>query len=306
MKTEALLLSILLFTGCGGVKKGAQCECKLKMPQIPTVITEPGARAEYIAAHFWDGFNFADTACVNNSVTEQGVADYINALFVAETTLAERSITEMMSAAAVDSVSYRRFMQLTQKYLDDPNSPMRNETLYIAVLRHIVAGGQLSPLEIMPYQRRLDISLRNRPGNKAANVVYTLAGGSQGDLYGIKADYTLLFLNNPDCHMCAQLREELTKSPMVQSLVQSRKLAILALYPDQDITAWKNYRHNMPPSWINGYDKEQQIKENDTYDLRAIPTLYLLDRDKTVLIKDFVTLQQLEEYMVTNGVVPQS
>jgi len=45
--------------------------------------------------------------------------------------------------------------------------------------------------------------------------------------------------------------------------------------------------------WTNGYDKELVIKNKNLYDLRAIPTLYLLDKNKTVLLKD-ATLQKVE------------
>mgnify|MGYP002527024690 FL=1 len=48
--------------------------------------------------------------------------------------------------------------------------------------------------------------------------------------------------------------------------------------------------------WINGYDKKQTIEQNNLYDLKAIPTLYLLDKDKTVLLKD-VTTKEIEEYL---------
>ncbi len=38
--------------------------------------------------------------------------------------------------------------------------------------------------------------------------------------------------------------------------------------------------------WINGYDKELTVLERELYDLKAMPTLYLLDKDKKVLLKD--------------------
>ena len=37
---------------------------------------------------------------------------------------------------------------------------------------------------------------------------------------------------------------------------------------------------------INGYDRECVMRTEGTYNLAAIPSLYLLDKDKTVLVKD--------------------
>lgn len=38
------------------------------------------------------------------------------------------------------------------------------------------------------------------------------------------------------------------------------------------------------------------IDQKNLYDLKAIPTLYLLDKDKTVLLKD-ATAEEIEEYL---------
>ena len=52
--------------------------------------------------------------------------------------------------------------------------------------------------------------------------------------------------------------------------------------------------------WVNGYDKTFAIKEQQLYDLKAIPTLYLLNKDKTVLLKD-APAQTIEEYLLMKG-----
>ena len=46
---------------------------------------------------------------------------------------------------------------------------------------------------------------------------------------------------------------------------------------------------NYPSSWINGYDYTFKLRSSGTYDIRAIPSLYLLDSRKRVLMKDAPT-----------------
>ena len=41
-----------------------------------------------------------------------------------------------------------------------------------------------------------------------------------------------------------------------------------------------------PDNWYNGYDPDYVIREDILYNVRAIPSLYLLDKDKKVLMKD--------------------
>ena len=61
------------------------------------------------------------------------------------------------------------------------------------------------------------------------------------------------------------------------------------------LTAWLNYRHNIPASWINSYDKQLRLRDEELYDLKAIPSLYLLDSEKRVMLKDCNLVPQIEE-----------
>ena len=67
--------------------------------------------------------------------------------------------------------------------------------------------------------------------------------------------------------------------------------------PDEELDEWKKHLSEFPNEWINGYDKKFTIKEEQVYDLKAIPTLYLLDKDKTVLLKD-ATAPAIEAYLM--------
>ena len=41
-----------------------------------------------------------------------------------------------------------------------------------------------------------------------------------------------------------------------------------------------------PEKWYNGFDPDLVIRGETLYNVRAIPSLYLLDREKKVLMKD--------------------
>ena len=101
--------------------------------------------------------------------------------------------------------------------------------------------------------------------------------------------------------MCKQLREQISGSPMLSEMIERGRLKILALYPDEDLTEWRNYRDHIPASWINAYDAGCLVRENGTYDLTAIPSLYLLDSDKRVLVKDSTDVPYIEEVIDRRG-----
>lgn len=65
-------------------------------------------------------------------------------------------------------------------------------------------------------------------------------------MYDIRAEYLLLFINNPGCNMCKTVREAISASPMLNELIERGKLKVLALFPDEDLTEWQNTVRRFP------------------------------------------------------------
>ena len=103
-------------------------------------------------------------------------------------------------------------------------------------------------------------------------------------------------INNPGCHACTETIDALKNAPIINRLLGQKKLTVLSIYPDEELDEWRKHLNEFPKEWINGYDKKFAIKEQQLYDLKAIPTLYLLNKEKTVLLKD-ATAQAIEEYL---------
>lgn len=302
MKSYAFVLCLLLtasLAGCGHTPKSKPAGAPaFRHVEIPAVLQTKEEQRDYMVSHYWDNFDFKDTSYIHvPQVTEQALADYLQLLSVTPPEKAKKSITQMLARAQADSSMFAYFTGLFEKYLHDPNSPYRNEELYIPVLEYIVNAPGIDPVYKIRPQSQLETAMKNRPGTKAADFSYMLSSGKTGTLYGIKAEYVLIYLNNPGCHACEEARNQMLESPVITNLVNSGRLKILAVYPDEDITAWKKEIPNIPPAWINSYDHTLSMRRNGLYDLTAIPAFYLLDRNKTVLLKD-PTLNALEQYLV--------
>ena len=78
-------------------------------------------------------------------------------------------------------------------------------------------------------------------------------------------------------------------------MIEMGVLKVLSVYPDEDIVAWRDYLAQMPAKWINAYDDGMVIASESLYNLNAIPSLYLLDAQKRVLVKDGVSVPQIED-----------
>ena len=308
MKTNInylLALCFLLLCACKSGNASSQSKSEtpqdtiksFTLPTIPPMLTAPEQRADFLVKHYWDNVNFADTNYIHHpEVTEQAWADYCDLLNHVPLETAHEAMRKMIDRSNADKKVFAYFTDLADKYLYDPNSPMRNEEYYIPVLEAMIASPILDETEKIRPQARLQLAQKNRIGTKALNFTYTLASGAQGNLYQLKADYILLFINNPGCHACTETIEGLKNAPFINQLLKEKKLILLSVYPDEELDEWRKHLSEFPKEWINGYDKKFAIKEQQLYDLKAIPTLYLLNKEKTVLLKD-ATAQAIEEYL---------
>lgn len=295
-----LLILGLLFMTC--TKKGSEQNKKMdehelgltpkifRMVTIPDALTQANERADYLLSHYWDNFDFADTTYIHlPEITEQAFVDYINIFPQVDNEKVYSSITKMLEQSISQDRTnkvYSYFLDLYKKYLYDANSPMRDDEYYIPVVDCILKD----TINDMATKERAKFSLmmmqKNRKGNVATNFTYTLQSGKQGALYQIKSEYTLLMFYNPDCHACSETISYLIQSKIVNTLLAERRLNVLAFYPDDDLGIWKKHLSDIPETWINSYDQKQMVKNKLLYDLKAIPSLYLLDKEKRVLLKD--------------------
>ena len=245
---------------------------------------------------------------------EKAFGMYAQLLKVADRKTVEMSVQELFAkldslAEAGERKPLLAVMQLAEHYFYDPNSPVLDEEIYLCTLNGILAARSLSELDKMQYEYQHRICSLNRVGTPAADFAFrqfvsgnnlpdsnsqmyspnTPRGYSDKTLYkNVKGDYTLLFFNNPDCSACGEILDAIKNSPLM-GLVQQKKLSIVAMYTDEDLSAWVRNREKYPSDWIYAFDHKLILRDNNIYGLRAIPSLYLLDKDKRVILKDATT-----------------
>ena len=280
-------LSILVFVSfLTAACPSARCQ-GLSLPEIPDSLSAPEERAEYLCLHWWDGFDFADTTLISKPrITEQAFVDFLSVLpYIADASV---PLDTMFRRASADPAMFSHFVALGEKYLAGRWSPMRDEDMYIVMLRVLASGDPFPTGESGRARFRLEMALKNRPGEPAADFGFEFADGSRGSLYGIDAEYLIVFFNDPACAECREVRSGLENSSDLALLIGEGRVRILSLCVSGNAT---NLRAAIvggegSDGWIDAFDEAQTVYAERLYDLQSLPVLYLLDSDKRVLLKD--------------------
>jgi len=286
------IFSVTCKNGQGGKKL---TPVVFKITDIPAVITKPAARAEYLAKHFWDGTNFEDSSIILiPDRLNAHYSSYIQHLYRCSESTARESLKNFIGSALNGNEGVRSYiLSIVEASLYDPNSVIRNETAYIWVLESLTESSQLDDLSKERYKSQLTLARKNRPGNKAYDFEYITTNGKELALSKTKGEYTLIMFYDPDCHACTKAIEYLNSSEIIGKI--GVKLKKIGVYTGEDITKWFQTAGKFPDGWTVAHDKERVISVNKLYDTRPSPSLYLLNKEKIVLLKD-VSPQDLELY----------
>lgn len=259
----------------------------LPLPVVPASLRTPTERAAYVLAHFWDGLDFGDTLLSHRpDFMEQAFVDFLSVMPYAEPSAAQAGVSALMRRAERDTAAYRLVAGLAEKYLYDPNSPMRHEDYLIWFLEEITRTPVLGALEKRRPAMLLAFARKNRPGHPASDFTYLTRDGQTRTLYGTAARRLLLVFYDPLCEHCAQILDDLQRSTAVTAALRDGSLSILAVYADADRAAWDSTAPHLPAQWQVGFDFRGDIQHHGLYGLPAMPVFYLLDAHKTVLLKD--------------------
>lgn len=271
------------------------------LPLVPEMMRDSEERAKYLVLHYWDRFDFADRNLIlRPEITEQAFVDYINILGYVPKENADASLAYTLHKAGIDTMMYVHFTELFEKYLYDPNSPFRNEEYYLPVLQEVVNSPLLAEERRSHYGFQLDMAMQNRIGERANDFVYTVSSGQSSRLYDLKSEYTLLMFTDPGCSTCAAVTERLKESKELNDVLALNSpgrtmLTILALSPDNNLEEWSARLPEIPARWVYAYDKSGEVTGKRLYDIKAFPTLYLLDKDKKVILKD-TSIEAIESF----------
>ncbi len=307
--TAAVVAAVLTFAaGCrsnnSGKAKADPSQNKYAMPDIPAVIGDNDEALDYIATHYWDKLysesrpGDQDTSLVrgfSKAAFEEIFYQYALFLRGASTQAGLkgcRSLLDKTEALQLENPDGTLWTKVTDMYyhiLQDPNSPWRNEEFCIPLIEKLAKSSLSTEEQKAQAEKDLPRFCLNRLGEKANDFSFTLRNGREVRMYDIQSEYTILFFSNPGCPNCREVMESLQSLPGISDLIKDKQLAVANVYPDADLGEWIKYSEIYPKDWLNGYDHLLVLNGTPLYNIRAIPSVYLLDKEKRVMLKDVPT-----------------
>ena len=132
-------------------------------------------------------------------------------------------------------------------------------------------------------------------GKKEQDLKMPSYTGEWFRLYETKAPYTLLVFWEPSCGHCKKeiphLHDTLWKK------FAKHGVKIFAVYCQVDEKPWKEFiEEHQLEDWINVYDPYGRTNFRTYYNIKSTPTIFVLDKDKTVVAKK-LGVDQISDFL---------
>lgn len=293
MKTR--LFTLFVLWACTLVQ--AQAQQSFPYPAIPDTLRSVEQRAGYLSEHYWDNYNFADTLLLKSKeVTEQGFVNFIDILNrftldnaskgVAHKDIAQKGITRkditqkdiarkditqkgiacFTRKAFSNAAAKERFENLIEHYFEDQLSPVRNDRVYLMFLEEMKNSPCFDETEKERIAFKIKTTNKNLPGDIAINFKFKDESGKEHQLSDYKDQKVILYFYDPDCENCHEV------SAWLKQQTIPADIKVLKMIADNHISYM--------------------------YSLKNMPTIFLLDKENKVILKD-CTAQELIENIST-------
>ncbi len=246
-------------------------------------------KAENCVAEYWCGFQFSGNPKENPQFRNM-LRDYLPLMAQSDSATQKLSVINLFKESAVDKDALATIANMLDLLYNYPNSPYRNSYIAETIYETVINSPIVSETDKKNYSNKLHTLRLNAKGRTANDFETRTPQGDPFFLHEVEADYTVLFFYNPDCESCHGITNSLNKSLVLTDMISREKLKIFAVYLEKEYEKWISFASDTP-QWIHGWDSRNYIEQSGLYLLEAIPTIYLLDNNKNVIMKDCSVIQ---------------
>lgn len=257
-----------------------------KEPKAPEGIKDPEIyKYNYYKNHFWDGIDITDPGLIRTPLLDAKINDYLDNVVLQISDSVIKEVDIILTKATKSKEAFRYLLiTLVNKY--ESSHVIDFDRVFVHIVENYYLTGKAdewaSKETLDKLKNRINMIKPNFIGNPAPELVLWDTLGNQIDLRDIDAKYTVLYFYDPDCGHCQK------KTPVLYESypdMVAKGVEVIGVCTGTDEKKWKDFIKKDDLGWINVADLGSKTYFKYYYDIRSTPTVYILDKDKKILVK---------------------
>ncbi len=249
----------------------------------------------YLQKHYWNHFDLRDPRLLRSPAYNEMIKRYFKQLVPMQPDSVDKAIDRVIALArpSKECVSY-----LVWYFTVEYQNPkyMGFDKVFVHMVDHYFAKEPIDNTSASVLKLLKERADKIRPlllGKRAPELILQDTSGRFVSFYDLKNKFTLLFFWDYQCHICKRQLTELI--PLYPELKKQFDMEVYGICINPDLKAWKYAVRNrhLPGIQVNG---TRTLKGDFTqlYDIHGTPQLFLLDKEKHIIAKQFSVNQLLK------------
>lgn len=257
----------------------------------------------YYKSHFWDQIDLGDDRMMRTPFLQKKLERYFNDLTVQTSDSINKEADFVLSKATARDVRRYVIYKISSQYENPKILGTDGAFVHMAEKYYIGEPALWDTSTVRRMKERVAILKPLLIGKIVPDMYLTDTLGKEILLPKIAADYTVLFIYDPECGHCRESAPKLMKA--YQSM-KDKNVKIVAASIDRTPSRWKGFIKEFKlQEIINGIDihknpqtgKEEYYTDfKNSFDVYATPVIYILDKDKKIIAKR-LPVEQIEDFI---------
>lgn len=281
------------------IRMSWQIEIPERLSELPKEERQK-AQLLYYREHFFDNLDFSDGRLVRTPMLVKKLDEFIDRLTVRHPDSINAAVDIVMGKIAAAGNDKEMYKFCASHFLNKyaKSEFMGMDAVYTHIALNYYADGKAFWMKEKEVNRIVNNARRLIPlliGKTAPNIELKTLEGKPVSLHAIDAQYTIIYFWDPDCGICKKASKELVA---VYEKYKDQGVEIFGIcnktYEELDKCGESVKEKNM--TWINTADPYGRGQAHAKYDIRANPTLFILDKDKKIIYKQ-IGAKQIDEIL---------
>lgn len=262
----------------------------LEVPQIPEGVHKlPNGQVDssfaynYYKAHYWDGFDFQDDRLINSPIYDAKLDEYMNKVVIPYVDSVEKEADILLKKTRGTKELFKYTLHWLT-YNAETSKVMGMDEVFVYLVENYHMKGDADWIgndDLQKYIKRVREIAPNVIGNVAPEIRMKDVNGKETPLSSIKSKYTVVAFWEPSCGHCQ--KEIPLLDSVYKAVLKAKGVTVYAVRTDDPVKQWQEFiqKHHLE-EWTNVYDPEGKSNYHAEYDIKATPSIYLLDEKKII------------------------
>ncbi len=240
---------------------------------------------------FFDNIDFSDPSLLYTPVYHSRLRIFFNNVLIQHPDSLIREADRIIDKARAN----REVIRYTVWFITnnaESSQVMGMDKLFVHMVDNYYLTDEVDWVEEERLERLREMVEDIRPltmGNTAPEFTITGREGESISLHEIDAEYLILYFWDSECAFC---REAMPLVREASERLAGQGVRVFAVNTENDRLRWQRALEEYPSAWIHANDTEIL----DTYNIYAIPKIFILDSEKRIIAKD-IGAENIEDFL---------